>query len=50
MVRRQRLRLRLLSWNTPELKTFILRMGGTVSVETICNHGEAYIFPANDYT
>lgn len=42
--------MRLLSLNTLELKTFILGMGGTVAVETICNHGKVYIFPANDYT
>lgn len=41
---------RLLSPNTLELKTFILRMGERVSAETICNHREACIFAANDCT
>lgn len=46
----QRLPWKLLSPNTLELQTFVIGMGGTVSDETICNHGEACIFPANDYT
>lgn len=35
---------------TLELQTFILGMGMRVSAETICNHGEACVFSANDCT